>query len=84
MKAGTGPLLSTLLGLLFLSIQGTGCVNPGVVARITDKGLAYAAKEGLVALQRELYKITLPDFSGDFKIKAVAWRFRTVSCVAPP
>lgn len=71
MKAGTGPLLSTLLGLLFLSIQGTGCVNPGVVARITDKGLAYAAKEGLVALQRELYKITLPDFSGDFKIKAV-------------
>ena len=71
MKAGTGPLLSTLLGLLFLSIQGTGGVNPGVVARITDKGLAYAAKEGLVALQRELYKITLPDFSGDFKIKAV-------------
>ena len=44
MKAGTGPLLSTLLGLLFLSIQGTGCVNPGVVARITDKGLAYGKK----------------------------------------
>ena len=33
--------------------------------------LSAAAKEGLVALQRELYKITLPDFSGDFKIKAV-------------
>lgn len=33
--------------------------------------LSAAAKEGLLALQRELYKITLPDFSGDFKIKAV-------------
>lgn len=42
-----------------------------MVVRITDKGLEYAAKEGLLSLQRELYKITLPDFSGDFKIKAV-------------
>lgn len=33
--------------------------------------LSAAAKEGLLSLQRELYKITLPDFSGDFKIKAV-------------
>lgn len=44
MKFGTGPLLSTLLGLLFLSIPGTGGVNPAVVARITDKGLAYGKK----------------------------------------
>lgn len=71
MKSGTGPLLPTLLGLLLLSIPGTQGVNPAMVARITDKGLEYAAKEGLLTLQRELYKITLPDFSGDFKIKAV-------------
>ncbi|XP_050999662.1 lipopolysaccharide-binding protein [Acomys russatus] len=71
MEAGTGPLLSTLLGLLLLSMPGTRGVNPALVARITDKGLEYAAKEGLLALQRELLKITLPDFTGDFKIKAV-------------
>lgn len=33
--------------------------------------LSAAAKEGVLALQRELQKITLPDFTGDFKIKAV-------------
>lgn len=71
MKSATGPLLPTLLGLLLLSIPRTQGVNPAMVARITDKGLEYAAKEGLLSLQRELYKITLPDFSGDFKIKAV-------------
>lgn len=31
--------------------------------------LSAAAKEGLLVLQRELQKITLPDFTGDFKIK---------------
>ncbi|XP_032758329.1 lipopolysaccharide-binding protein [Rattus rattus] len=71
MKSSTGPLLPTLLGLLLLSIPRTQGVNPAMVVRITDKGLEYAAKEGLLSLQRELYKITLPDFSGDFKIKAV-------------
>lgn len=71
MKSATGPLLPTLLGLLLLSIPRTQGVNPAMVVRITDKGLEYAAKEGLLSLQRELYKITLPDFSGDFKIKAV-------------
>lgn len=71
MKSATGPLLPTLLGLLLLSIPRSQGVNPAMVARITDKGLEYAAKEGLLSLQRELYKITLPDFSGDFKIKAV-------------
>ena len=33
--------------------------------------LSTVAKEGLVALQSELHKITLPDFDGDFKIKHV-------------
>ncbi|MEJ1279012.1 lipopolysaccharide binding protein [Cricetulus griseus] len=71
MEAGTGPLLSTLLGLLLLFTPGTRGANPAVVARITDKGLEYAAKEGLLVLQRELQEITLPDFTGDFKIKAI-------------
>ncbi|XP_021519531.1 lipopolysaccharide-binding protein isoform X1 [Meriones unguiculatus] len=71
MEAGTGPVLSTLLGLLLLSTPGTRGANPALVARITDKGLDYAAKEGLLSLQQELRKITLPDFTGDFKIKAV-------------
>lgn len=31
--------------------------------------LSAVAKEGLLVLQTELQKITLPDFSGDFKIK---------------
>nr|XP_048296867.1 lipopolysaccharide-binding protein [Myodes glareolus] len=71
MEAGTGSLLSTLLGLLLLSTPGTRGANPALVARITDKGLEYAAKEGLLVLQTELQKITLPDFTGDFKIKHV-------------
>lgn len=33
--------------------------------------LSAVAKEGLVALQRELHRIVLPDFTGDFKIKHV-------------
>lgn len=33
--------------------------------------LSAVAKEGLVALQRELREVTLPDFDGDFKIKHV-------------
>lgn len=33
--------------------------------------LSAAAKEGLLVLQTELQKITLPDFTGDFKIKHV-------------
>ncbi|KAM7326975.1 hypothetical protein ACRRTK_013342 [Alexandromys fortis] len=69
MEAGTGPLLSTLLGLLLLSTPGTRGANPALVARITDKGLEYAAKEGLLVLQTELQKITLPDITGDYKIK---------------
>lgn len=33
--------------------------------------LPTVAREGLVALQNELYRITLPDFTGDFKINHV-------------
>lgn len=33
--------------------------------------LSTVAKEGLVALQKKLLSITLPDFAGDFKIKPI-------------
>ncbi|XP_036899940.1 lipopolysaccharide-binding protein-like isoform X2 [Sturnira hondurensis] len=71
MWASARALASLLLGLLLSSSPGTLGAHPGLVARITAKGLEYVAKEGLVALQRELHKITLPDFDGDFKIKHV-------------
>ncbi|XP_012866158.1 PREDICTED: lipopolysaccharide-binding protein-like [Dipodomys ordii] len=64
-------LLPILLGLLLAVTPGTLSANPGLVARITGKGLEYAAKEGLLALQRDLHKITLPDFTGDFKIRPI-------------
>ncbi|XP_058989686.1 lipopolysaccharide-binding protein-like isoform X2 [Mustela lutreola] len=69
MKPLAGALPSLLLRLLLTSTPGALGTNPGLVARITDKGLQYVAREGSVALQKELLRITLPDFTGDFKIK---------------
>ncbi|XP_007932939.1 lipopolysaccharide-binding protein [Orycteropus afer afer] len=69
MGSWIGALPCLLLGLLLTSTPRAHSANPGLVARITDKGLEYAAKEGLLALQRELQRITLPDFTGDFRIQ---------------
>uniref|UniRef100_A0A452T894 Lipopolysaccharide-binding protein n=1 Tax=Ursus maritimus TaxID=29073 RepID=A0A452T894_URSMA len=69
MRALAGALLSLLLRVLLTSTPHALGANPGLVARITDKGLEYVAREGSVALQKELLRITLPDFTGDFKIK---------------
>ncbi|XP_004630958.1 lipopolysaccharide-binding protein isoform X2 [Octodon degus] len=66
-----GPLPSLLLGLLLTSAAAVLGANPGLVARITDKGLSYAAQEGLAALRRKLQEISLPDFDGDFKISRI-------------
>ncbi|XP_045741712.1 bactericidal permeability-increasing protein [Mirounga angustirostris] len=58
--------------LLVLATLGTAVMaatNPGVVARITQKGLDYACQQGVAVLQKELEKIKIPDFSGSFKIK---------------
>ncbi|XP_053430267.1 lipopolysaccharide-binding protein [Nycticebus coucang] len=66
-----GTLLSILLGLLLTFTPGSLSANPGLIARITNKGLEYAAREGLLALQSLLHRTTLPDFSGDFKIDHV-------------
>ncbi|KAG3263254.1 lipopolysaccharide-binding protein-like [Ictidomys tridecemlineatus] len=47
---------------------GEGASNPGVVARITRKGLEYANQYAVATLRKELPAIRLPDFSGSFKI----------------
>uniref|UniRef100_A0A8D0RFW6 Lipopolysaccharide-binding protein n=1 Tax=Sus scrofa TaxID=9823 RepID=A0A8D0RFW6_PIG len=69
MGASAGALPSLLLGILLTSILGSLGANPGLVARITNKGLEYVAREGVATLQSKLHKVTLPDFNGDFKIK---------------
>uniref|UniRef100_A0A8C0QZT5 Lipopolysaccharide-binding protein n=1 Tax=Canis lupus dingo TaxID=286419 RepID=A0A8C0QZT5_CANLU len=83
MKVLAGVLSSLLLRFLLTSIPGALGTNPGLVVRITDKGLEYVAKEGLVALQKKLLSITLPDFAGDFKIKPIGrGHYDFHSCVA--
>ncbi|KAM7127101.1 lipopolysaccharide-binding protein [Molossus nigricans] len=71
MGASARALPPLLLAVLLTSFPGALGANPGLVVRITDKGLEYVAKEGLVVLQSELLRITLPDFSGDFNIKHI-------------
>ncbi|XP_047602680.1 bactericidal permeability-increasing protein [Lutra lutra] len=59
-------------GLLVLTTLSTAVIattNPGVVARITQKGLDYACQQGVAVLQKELEKIKIPEFSGSFKVK---------------
>uniref|UniRef100_A0A8D0P2K2 Lipopolysaccharide-binding protein n=1 Tax=Sus scrofa TaxID=9823 RepID=A0A8D0P2K2_PIG len=68
-QSTAGALPSLLLGILLTSILGSLGANPGLVARITNKGLEYVAREGVATLQSKLHKVTLPDFNGDFKIK---------------
>ncbi|XP_057558255.1 bactericidal permeability-increasing protein [Hippopotamus amphibius kiboko] len=58
-----------LVVLAALGMAVTATPNPGVVARITQKGLDYACQQGVATLQKELEKIKIPDFSGSFKIK---------------
>lgn len=41
----------------------------GQARRTCSFFLSTVAREGSVALQKELLRITLPDFTGDFKIK---------------
>ncbi|XP_032758328.1 bactericidal permeability-increasing protein [Rattus rattus] len=58
--------------LALLAIVGTAltaATDPGFVARISQKGLDFVCQESMVELQKELLAISIPDFSGDFKIK---------------
>ncbi|KAM5305902.1 bactericidal permeability-increasing protein [Glossophaga mutica] len=60
---------ATLVVLAALGTAVTEATNPGVMVRITQKGLDYACQQGVAALQKELEKIEIPPFSGSFKIK---------------
>ncbi|XP_052037511.1 bactericidal permeability-increasing protein [Apodemus sylvaticus] len=59
--------------LALLAIMGTALTvatdSPGFVALISQKGLDFACQQGMVVLQEELQTISVPDFSGVFKIK---------------
>ncbi|XP_060045762.1 lipopolysaccharide-binding protein isoform X2 [Erinaceus europaeus] len=84
---GASPFL--LLLLLFMSTPGAPGAHPGLVARITSKGLEYVAKEGLITLRHEMNGITLPDFTGDFKMSRLGrghyefYRLKVHSCELP-
>ncbi|XP_066444245.1 bactericidal permeability-increasing protein-like isoform X1 [Eleutherodactylus coqui] len=56
--------ITPLLLSLAVCLSAAGAVNPGVVVRLTQKGLDYARQEGMSVLQQELAKVHLPDFSG--------------------
>lgn len=60
---------ATLTVLTALGTAVTATTNPGIVTRITQKGLDYACRQGVAVLQKELEKIQIPTFSGNFKIK---------------
>ncbi|XP_063003559.1 bactericidal permeability-increasing protein-like [Elgaria multicarinata webbii] len=62
-----GSLLTCLYYLVLCS-EGT---NPGFVGRITNKGLDYARQEGIKALQQQLATLTLPDFSGSYRVSVL-------------
>ncbi|XP_034979785.1 bactericidal permeability-increasing protein [Zootoca vivipara] len=68
-KASDLLLASLLLCLHYWALSGA--TGPGFVGRITDKGLDYARQEGVAALQQKLAQLTLPDFSGSFRVKVI-------------
>lgn len=78
MNISTGPMASLLLALLISVTPQVLGVSPGLAARITDKGLEYVTEKGLEALQKALHRITLPDFTGDFRIRG-RYEFRSLS-----
>ncbi|XP_075756926.1 bactericidal permeability-increasing protein [Pelodiscus sinensis] len=63
------PRLALAASVLAIGLLLSRAANPGFVARITVKGLDYARQEGVAALQKELAKLKLPDFSGSSKVK---------------
>ncbi|XP_028904467.1 bactericidal permeability-increasing protein-like [Ornithorhynchus anatinus] len=63
------PIRTWAALVALVGVAGVWAANPGFVVRISQKGLDYARQESIVALEKELLKINLPDFSGSFKIK---------------
>ncbi|XP_045384553.1 bactericidal permeability-increasing protein isoform X2 [Lemur catta] len=63
------PRWALLVVLAAVGTAVTAAINPGAVARISQKGLDYACQEGTAVLQKDLEKIKIPDYSTKFKIK---------------
>ncbi|KAM3839337.1 bactericidal permeability-increasing protein-like [Vipera latastei] len=62
----------TLLALwLCYFVPSSEAVNPGFAGRITKKGLDYACQQGVATLQKDLPAITLPEFSGSYRVKVI-------------
>ncbi|KAJ7332264.1 hypothetical protein JRQ81_014444, partial [Phrynocephalus forsythii] len=73
-------LLPLLMALCCLGLWSEGA-NPGFMGRITGKGLDYARQEGVAVLQQKLAGLTLPDFSGSFRVQHlgnVDYRFHSL------
>lgn len=56
--------------LTFFSPEASG-TNPGVILRVTQKGLEYGHQIGLVTLQKKLKTIKIPDMSGSEKVSPI-------------
>uniref|UniRef100_I3MIE9 Bactericidal permeability-increasing protein n=1 Tax=Ictidomys tridecemlineatus TaxID=43179 RepID=I3MIE9_ICTTR len=63
------PQWAILVVLTTMGTAATAATNPGLLTRISQKGLDYACQKGVAMLQKELEKIKIPDFSGNFKIQ---------------
>ncbi|XP_075384049.1 bactericidal permeability-increasing protein-like [Tenrec ecaudatus] len=67
-KEATGRW-AALVVLVAMRATWAATTNPGFMARITQKGLDYASREGIGNLQEDLEKIKIPDISETFRIK---------------
>ncbi|XP_012610772.1 bactericidal permeability-increasing protein isoform X2 [Microcebus murinus] len=65
------PRWALLAVLAAVGTAMTAAINPGAVARISQKGLDYACQEGTAVLQKDLEKIKIPNYSRKFKIKVL-------------
>ncbi|KAM3923956.1 bactericidal permeability-increasing protein-like [Leptodactylus fuscus] len=61
-----GCTLSLAFSVVLLAT--TDAVNPGLVVRITQKGLDYAREQGMIVLRQKLSTIHLPDYSGSYDV----------------
>ncbi|XP_075702674.1 bactericidal permeability-increasing protein-like [Rhinoderma darwinii] len=62
-------LIYTLtLAFSVVLLGAADAVNPGLVVRITQKGLDYARQQGMIVLQQKLSTIRLPDYSGSYDV----------------
>ncbi|XP_069808040.1 bactericidal permeability-increasing protein-like [Dendropsophus ebraccatus] len=49
-------------------LGAAGAADPGLVVRITQKGLDYARQQGISVLQQRLSTLHLPDYSGSYDV----------------